>query len=108
MVLEPSVYVTTERLSKDYTGGYWDFFELCNGGFYMAPDDDRTFHVVCENYFEGDLSADALGITVCLYAYSHLSYTGGSFARCCAEQYYRLRPYAMEHPEAGAISAATD
>ena len=35
-------------------------------------------------------------------------YTGGSFARRCAEQYYRLRPYAMEHPETVAISAAPD
>ncbi|HBE92830.1 MAG TPA: antirestriction protein, partial [Gammaproteobacteria bacterium] len=36
----------------------------------MAPSDERIYHVTCDNMFEGDLSADALGITACLYAYS--------------------------------------
>ena len=44
------------------------------------PQATDVFHVTCDNMFEGDLSADALGITACLYAYSHLSFsaTGGS------------------------------
>ena len=64
LVLEPFIYATTEKLTRDYTGGYWLFYALSNGGFYMAPDDHRTFHVVCENYFEGDLSADGLPLRV--------------------------------------------
>ena len=43
-------------------------YQLSNGGFYMAPAADRLFHVICKNQFEGDLTADALGITACLYA----------------------------------------
>ena len=106
--LEPVVYGITDRMAKDYTGGYWEFHTLSNEGFYMAPSSDRIFHVACDNMFEGDLSADALGITACLYAYSHLSFSDGRFARVCACHYHRLREYMMEHPEVRAILGATD
>ena len=39
--LEPAVFRTAERLASEYTGGYWEFHELSNGGFYMAPVTDR-------------------------------------------------------------------
>ena len=71
--LEPVIYGITERMADDYHCGYWEFWTLSNGGFYMAPAGDRLHHVICDNCFEGDLSADALGITSCLYACSHLS-----------------------------------
>ena len=106
--IEPVVYGITERMAKDYTGGYWNFFTLSNGGFYMAPAGDDVFHVICDNMFEGDLSADALGITSCLYAYSHLSFAGDAFAHNYADHYHRLREYMMEHPEVRAILSATD
>ena len=109
MRLEPFVFGITERLSSDYVGGYWEFFALCNGAFYMAPQSDTFFNVSCENGFEGKLSADALGITACLYAYSNLSFTDGdAFAKTCAQQYHLLRDYAMDHAEVGAILGATD
>ena len=54
-----------------------------------------------DNCFEGDLSADALGITSCLYAYSHLSFTDGDIAREYARHYHRLRAFMAEHPEVG-------
>ena len=74
----------------------------------MAPDEDRIFHVKCRNMFEGYLSADALGITSCLYAYSHLSFTDGDIAREYARHYHRLRAFKVEHPEVEAILGATD
>ena len=75
----------------------------------MAPIGDKPFHVNCENGFEGDLSADALGITACLYAYSSLSFSGMlGFADMCAQQYHRLREYALEHSEAEEIMGAID
>ena len=30
------------KLSIDYTGGYWHYYKLDNGGFYMAPAIDRV------------------------------------------------------------------
>ena len=106
--LEPVVYGITDRMAGEYTGGYWDFFTLSNGGFYMAPSEDRVFHIKCQNMFEGDLSADALGITACLYAYSNLSFSLSDIAREYARHYHLLREYSMGHAEVREILAATD
>ena len=106
--LEPFVFSMASRLSEDYGGGYWLFYTLDNGGFYMAPDSDGQFHVISENGWEGFMSADAFGITVCLYAYSQLSFGAGEFAETCAEQYHLLREYMMDHAEAGAVLRAVD
>ena len=106
--VEPTVFGITERMARDYHGGYWDFYTLSNGGFYMAPSGDDVFHVTCNNCFEGDLSADALGITACLYAYSNLSFSNGRFARVSARHYHLLREFMFEHSEVKAILGATD
>jgi hypothetical protein len=96
--VEPLVYALADHMASDYNGGYWEFYELSNGGFYMAPHSDTPFNVSCENGFEGELSADALGITVCLYAYSQLSFSVESgLAKTCARQYHLLRDYMLEH-----------
>ena len=46
LALEPVIYTFTDKLAKDYLGGYWEFYTLSNGGFYMAPASDSTFHVI--------------------------------------------------------------
>jgi hypothetical protein len=97
-----------EHLSSQYNGGFWQFHEISNGGFWMSPRADTIFDVSCENGFEGKLSADALGIAACLYAYSHLSFSDGEFAATCGTQYHLLREYMFEHAEVRAILAATD
>ena len=106
--IEPLVYVLTAELAPAYNGGFWDFFCLSNGGFYMAPSSDDDFAVVCENGFIGTLSPEALGITACLYAYSHLSFGGGTFAENCAEHYHCLREYIFRHDEATMIFRVID
>lgn len=108
MRLEPSVFNMAGRLAAEYNGGYWDFFTLSNGGFYMAPRGDSFFSVSCDNGYEGAMTADALGITVCLYAYSHLSFRSDGLAQTCAEHYHLLREYALEHEEASNIFSAID
>ena len=106
--LEPVIYGITERMAEDYDGGYWEFWTLSNGGFYMAPSGDRRFHVKCQNMYEGDLSADALGITSCLYAYSNLSFSLTDMAREYARHYHLLREYMLDHQEVREILGATD
>lgn len=106
--LEPFVYFMADTMCEDYNGGYWDFYTLSNGGFYMAPHTDKPFRVSCENGFEGDLSAGAFGIVCCLYAYSHLSFGEGEFAQVCAEHYHLLREFMYQHPEVEAILRAID
>ena len=107
MRLEPTVFAMAELLAPNYRGGYWQFYALSNGGFYMAPE-PAAFDVVCENGYEGTLSAEALGITACMYAYSQISFNDDRFAAVCAEHYHRLRDFAIGHAEVGAILAACD
>lgn len=107
--LEPTVFRFAEQLAAPtYNGGYWQFFALSNGGYYMAPRSDTIFKVNADNGFSGRLSGDALGITACLYAYSHLSFGDGAFAETCADHYHLLREYIFGHPEVKAILAAID
>jgi hypothetical protein len=109
MRLEPVVYTITDRIAEDYHGGFWDFWELSNFGFYMSPGSDKRFNVSCDNGYDGAMSSDALGITVCLYAYSNLSFgTESQFTNTCAQQYHWLRDYALDHDEAGGILRAVD
>ena len=74
----------------------------------MSPRSNTMFAVCCENGYEGKLSADALGIVACLYAFSNLSFGDGTFAETCAAKYHLLREYMFEHLEVRAILAATD
>ncbi len=106
--LEPAVFSIAEELASEYTGGYWEFHDLSNGGFYMAPRFDTEFTVSCENGFEGKLSPDAFGITVCLYAFSELSFSDDRLAQVCASRYHLLREYVAEHPESRSIYRAID
>ena len=109
MQLEPFIYAVTESLAPDYKGGFWNFYGLSNGGFYMAPDANRTFKVSCQNYYTGTMSADVLGIVACLYAYSHLSFSRNEkVGRMYARHYHLLRRFMCEHPEVAEILGATD
>lgn len=107
--VEPFVFDMAGNLSREYTGGYWNFYELDNGGFYMSPDTDEPFRVDCMNGYTGTMSADAFGICVCLYAFSNLSFSDNpAFSEMCAEYFHLLRDYAFEHKEVDKILRAID
>lgn len=107
--IEPAIYDITRSIASEYKGAYWEFYGLSSGGFYMSPHSDKHFQVVCDNGFEGKLSADALGITACLYAYSHLSFSDNkAFAELCVNQYHLLRDFMLEHAEVISILSAID
>ncbi len=107
--IEPTIFSIAGGIAKEYNGAYWEFYSLSNGGFYMAPCSDKQYQVSCDNGFEGKLSADALGITTCLYAYSHLSFTTNpAFAELCSKHYHWLREFMLEHAEAKSILSAID
>jgi len=107
LVVENAIYDFMAAHARTYCGGFWKFVELSNGGFYMAPVGETTFDVHIEgNGFEGVLSADAAGITACLFAFSHLSFQIQSDA--LVNHFYHLRDFALEHAEAIAIMGAID
>jgi len=110
--LEPAVFRFAESLADNYDYGYWLFYTLSNGGFYLAPRSDTIYNISSTNGFDGQMAADALGITACLYSYSHLSFGDGQgegdFSELCANHYHWLREYAMGHREVRSIFQAID
>lgn len=108
LAFEGAVYDFMRRFSPDYRGGFWNFIELSNNGFYMSPEHEGTFRFsVDTNGYAGEMSPDAAGITVCLFAYSHLSFRY-SDNDVFAEHFHRLRDFAIGHAEASEIFAAID
>jgi len=108
--IEPRIFTTAESLSHSYRGGCWEMYALSNGGFYMAPETNRVLPVSAPNGFKSEMSADAFGITVCLYVFSLASFDRRKprLAGTCTEQFYLVREFALDHPESAAIFGATD
>ncbi|EPH0094521.1 antirestriction protein [Pluralibacter gergoviae] len=108
IILEPRIFSWMDRLCADYNGGVWAFYTLSNGGAFMAPEESEgpwsLFNIPNGNCAE--MSAEAAGIAACLMAYSHHAYR----TECDAmtEHYYRLRDYALNHPECNAIMHIID
>lgn len=91
----------------------WESVEVSNGAFYVVPDvEQSSFLCACENYFEGELSKDAFGIVVTLYALNQLSWALEKYPnwqKRYIEFYYSLRDYALDcHPERINIARAID
>jgi hypothetical protein len=107
LTVEYAVYAFMRKLANQYSGGHWAFFELSNGGFYMAPECATELSICVDgNGFEGTMNADAAGIIVCLFALSHLSFQIAD--ESIAQHFHRLRDFALEHAEASAILTAID
>ena len=69
LAFERHVYCWMRRLCPHYDGAYWNFYDLSNGGFYIAPADEKKMWLTWPgNYFNDEMSADAAGIVVTLYA----------------------------------------
>lgn len=103
---EISIYGWLDRLSQDYRGGYWHYYEIQNG-FYMAPAGYDKLRVVWPmNWCDRTMSADAAGIVATLSALCELCQQplGGDLV----DKYYALCNFAGEHPQASAIYAVVD
>lgn len=75
----------------------------------MAPQVDGDKKWTLFNSMNGngaDMQAEAAGITACLMAYSHHACRTESEAM--TEHFYRLREYALHHPDSRAIFALID
>ncbi len=113
MKFEGTVYLWMRRLSTDYTGGYWNFYELSNGGFYMALSGERRFQFNSLNYAQEEVSADAAGVIVTMFALNAII-NGIAYeeepdlSENFIEGYYRLRDFAAEHAESRKIFALID
>lgn len=106
LTVERHIYDFMARFARAYSGGCWRFFELGNGGFYMSPPDDAYEIQIDINGFRGCMSADAAGITVCLFTFSQLSFEDAT--DIFAKHFHWLRDFALDHAEAGVIFQALD
>jgi hypothetical protein len=108
---EAVVYAYMRNLSPDYRGGAWSFYELSNGGFFMAPDHPANLHIqVNGNGYSGEMSAQAAGIVVTLFAVNHFAFEMMETDRgeMFANAYYSLLSFSREHVEGPEIAAAID
>lgn len=107
LILEPHVFGWMDRLCTDYNGGSWHFYTLSNGGAFMAPESDERWSLFNGMNGNGaEMGAEAAGITACLMTYSHHACRTESEAM--TEHFYRLREYALYHPDSLAIFSLID
>jgi hypothetical protein len=111
------VYAWMRQLCEQYGGAYWHYYELPDGGFYMAPD---LAHGLCievpGNGFSGNLSADAAGVVATLFALGQLANeiavidedADTNEADALIDRFHLLRDFAVSHPEASMIFQALD
>src|ERR1022692_1022899 len=72
---ENAVFDWMGKLSEDYNGGFWNFYTLSNGGFYMAPAGRDVMQISVDgNGFDGTLSADAAGIVATIFALDYVTH----------------------------------
>ncbi|WP_236074772.1 antirestriction protein [Paraburkholderia nemoris] len=104
---ESMIYDWARRLSAEYTGGSWEFFELSNSGFYVAPSRSNALMVEWNlNSFSDTMQPDAFGIVVTLFTLCHLSEI--TMDDSIIERFYALREFALNHVDAGKIFRAVD
>ncbi len=104
---ETLVYAFMDNFCEGYSGGFWTFWTLDNGGILMTLDSQQSFKVINPmNYFEDTMSAEALSIGVNMFALNAL------MAEKCDQRlvdyYYALRDFAAEHKEASTIFGFID
>ncbi|HAU5592541.1 TPA: antirestriction protein [Citrobacter amalonaticus] len=109
ITLEPRIFAWMDRLCADYRGGIWHFSTLSNGGAFMAPESDHDEKWTLFNSMNGngaELTSEAAGMVACLMAYSH--HACRTECDAMTEHYYRLRDFAINHPECSAIMHLID
>ena len=108
MQVESEVYTQMRELCEQYSGGYWHYVTLSNGGVFLKPADFEPLSIaVHSNDYRGTMSAEAAGITVTLFALSHLAFRYPDEEQL-SDRFHQLREFASEHAEARDIFAAID
>lgn len=105
LVFEMSVFNYMDTFVKSYKGGYWEFVNLSNGGFYMSLQSDESFLVeITSNDFAEILSADAASLVANLFVYCRLA--NQHKLNYLIEGFHALRQFALNHPESKLILSA--
>ena len=103
-IVEDAIHSTIRHICPDFRGARWSYFELSNGGFYMAPDLGHLRVCVASNGYNEPMSADAVGVTVCLIALRGLSFQIPT--EIIRNHRRQSHVFALEHCERDRILAA--
>ncbi|GBK99851.1 hypothetical protein VH1709_contig00039-0007 [Vibrio harveyi] len=112
--LEMSVYHYSDLFLTDYSGGYWEFVTLSNGGKFAYPEmDDPINFDNTYNQTSEILSKEAAGICIWLIILGNCAmsaYQNGNRAELDNLSQYQvlLMEYAIEHEEWDKISRLID
>ncbi|HHR6019693.1 TPA: antirestriction protein [Providencia alcalifaciens] len=71
-IFERSVFNYMRQHAIAYQGGFWDFYHLSNGGFYLQP--PKGYMLTTPNGFMDEVTAQEAGIIVTLMMLSHFSF----------------------------------
>ena len=112
--VENTIYRFMRLLTPFYDGGFWEFMQLSNGGFYMYCTGSGTYQMEWEmNGFSGEVSNETAGIIVTLFTLSNLSmyyYEKEKikmYEKCC-ELHWKLYDYAKQLDDYPLIRQAID
>lgn len=110
---ELTIFSFMDKMCEAYKGGFWEYFKLSNGGFFMAPrmPQDKLTIQWDGNDYEGEMSPEAAGICATMMAISHLSFavpTGSEIGETLAQRAADLWEFINEHPEGASIFAMLD
>ncbi|AXO19654.1 TPA: antirestriction protein [Providencia stuartii] len=100
---EVVIFTIMGQFCEEYTGSYWEYCTLTNGGAFIYPDlgPEKLTLFNMHNGNETKLSAEAAGVAVCLMLYSMWSFRTES--ELLVERFYQLRDYTIQHPESSGI-----
>lgn len=99
------------RVHNHMTGrshnGYWNFYKLSNGAFYMAPEKDELLHITWpSNGFDDVLTSDASGVVATMFALNYLLHEFGN--KHLETMFWKLEDFARSHSERQKIFRAID
>lgn len=108
LTFEFTVYDTMNRICEAYHGGYWEFFDVSNGAFFMVPNVHTAMDIEVDgNGFRGAMNPDAAGIVATLMALSALSCRRPENEHF-AEGFHNLRDYVLTRDDREQILRAID
>lgn len=108
--IEAAVHDALWHLSRDYQGGPWDYFELSNGGVFLAPQNrGQTFRIkVSGNSFSAAVDPHVAGLIATLFAYNQLAWIPTPPRAAMLEKEAQLSEYIETLPNAALIKAAIE
>ncbi|MEJ5209363.1 antirestriction protein [Denitratimonas sp. CY0512] len=114
---ESTIYNIASGMVRNYRGAYWHYYTRNSDALILVPslgEPEDLFTITnLEEGTEYRMHADAIGISVCLFAYSQLSFWCDRFGvsqdtERFADLYHAVRDVACDHPQSQHILQLID